>query len=204
MTLSFDNQHAALLCMHFQNDIVDQKGALKDLGAAQMVAKHEVLPKTARLQNAARGAGVKVIHVPLIFRPGYSDRLQNSRLFQAVAAANAVIEGTWGAEIHSSVAPEKGDIVMINKGTSAFIGSGLDYVLRSYRIDTLLLAGVATNFVVESTARDACDRGYEVAVVADCCTSNSEELHQAALNTILPFLATITDSDEVIASLKTA
>jgi nicotinamidase-related amidase len=64
------------------------------------------------------------------------------------------------------------------------------------------LAGVATNFVVESTAREGSDLGYEVLVVRDCCTANSEEAHEAALNTSLPFLATFTDSDEVIAALS--
>jgi nicotinamidase-related amidase len=180
---------------------VDEKGALK-FGAAQMVAKYEVLPKAARLQKAAREAGVSVIHVPAIFREGYSDRPQNAALWQACVDAKSLLEGTWGAEIHPAVAPAIGDVVVVNKGTSAFTGSDLSYVLQAHRVDTLLLAGVATNFVIESTARAASDRGYEVIVVADCCTSNSPELHEAALNTVLPLLATIANSDEVIAALS--
>ena len=61
----------------------------------------------------------------------------------------------------------------------------------------MLLCGVATNFVIEGTARDAVDRGYNVVIVADCCASLSQESHDAALNTSLPFLSTITSLEEI-------
>jgi len=164
MAFSIDERRTALLCLHFQNDIVDETGALKDFGSAAMVAKQATLPKVASLQRAARDVGVKVIH--------------------------------------SSVAPAEDDVVVVNKGTSAFSGSNLREELASAGIDVLLLAGVATNFVVESTARQAADLGYKVAVIGDCCASASAEMHEAALVTALPFLATVTDSEQVIAVLR--
>jgi len=203
MTLSIDRQRTALLCLHLQNDIVDEKGALAlaGFGAAKMVAKHDVLPKTARLQGAAREAGIKVFHVAVRFRPDYSDAPKSSALLRACIDASSLIEGTWGAGFPPSVAPQPNDVVVVNKATGAFTTSDLRNRLSS-EINTLLLAGVATNFVVESTAREGSDLGYEVIVVRDCCTANSEEAHQAALNTSLPHLATIADSDEVIAALS--
>jgi len=202
MAFSIDERRTALLCLHFQNDIVDETGALKDFGSAAMVAKQATLPKVASLQRAARDVGVKVIHVAVRFQPGYADMPQNAPLFQAVAAANGLVEGTWGGEFHSSVAPAEDDVVVVNKGTSAFSGSNLREELASAGIDVLLLAGVATNFVVESTARQAADLGYKVAVIGDCCASASAEMHEAALNTAMPFLATVTDSEQVIAVLR--
>ena len=65
----------------------------------------------------------------------------------------------------------------------------------------MLLTGVATNFVVEGTAREAVDRGYNVLVVGDCCASMSQDAHDSALTTALPFLATVTTLDEVTAAL---
>ena len=65
----------------------------------------------------------------------------------------------------------------------------------------MLLSGVATNFVVEGTAREAADRGYDVIIVGDCCASVSQEAHDASLTVALPFLATISDLDEVVAAL---
>ena len=116
--------------------------------------------------------------------------------------ANALIEGTWGAAIHSAVTPQEGEPVVTKRGVSAFMASDLEPMLKNKRIGTLLLAGVATNFVVEGTAREASDRGYRVVVVGDCCASVSQEAHDAALTVALPFLATITTLEETLAALS--
>ncbi len=151
--------------------------------------------------DAARRSGVKVIYVIIKYRPGYPERPANSGLFEGTIQANAIVEGTWGAEIHESVTPQDGEPVVTRRGVSAFYGSDLAALLATGGIDTLLLSGVATNFVVEGTAREAADRGYNVVIVGDCCTSASQETHDAALNTTLPFLSTISNLDEVIAEL---
>ena len=111
------------------------------------------------------------------------------------------MEGTWGAAIHEAVAPKDGEPIVTKRGVSAFYGSDLAALLAAGGIDTLLLCGVATNFVVEGTAREAADQGFNVVIVGDCCSSASQEAHDAALNTTLPFLSTISNLDEVIAAL---
>ena len=207
MALSIDYQRAALLCLHFQNDIVDEKGALASAGfsTAAMVSKHDVLAKARRLLGAARSAGIKVFHVAVRFRPDYSDAPSSSPLLQACIGAKSLIDGTWGADFESSMAPRDDEGIVINKATGAFTTSDLRDRLAPLGLKTLLLAGVATNFVVESTAREGSDLGYEVVVLSDCCTSVSDEMHDAALRTSLPHLATIVESEEVISALsKTA
>ena len=201
MALTIDKGHTVLLAMDFENDIVHENGALKDVGFAAMVEQNNVLAKTAQLLDAARRSGVKVIYVSVKFRPGYPERPPNDSQFAPLIQANALVEGTWGAEIHEAVAPQDGEIVVTKRAVSAFYGSDLAALLSTAGVDTLLLCGVATNFVVEGTAREATDRGYNVVIVGDCCTSVSQELHDAALNTALPFLATISNLDEVTAAL---
>ncbi|MCH8061043.1 MAG: cysteine hydrolase [Chloroflexi bacterium] len=201
MALTIDKAHTALLAMDFNNDIVHENGAFKDFGFAAMIKQNDVFAKTAKLLDAARQSGVKVIYISLMFRSGYPERPANSGLFEALVSANALGEGTWGAEIHESVTPRDGESVVIKRGVSAFYGSDLSLLLATGGIKTLLLSGVATNFVVEGTAREAMDRGYDVVIVGDCCASMSQEAHDAALTTALPFLATISNLDEVIAAL---
>ncbi len=201
MALSIHRGHTALLAMDFENDIVHENGAFKDFGFAAMVKPNDVLAKTARLLDAARRSGVKVIYVAVKFRPGYPERPANSGLFEALIQANAVTEGTWGAEILEAVAPQDGEPVVTKRAVSAFYGSDLAAILATGGIDTLLLCGVATNFVVEGTAREAMDRGYNLVVVGDCCAAGSQEIHDATLSTTLPFLSTISNLDEVIAAL---
>ena len=202
MAITIDKEHTALLAMDFENDIVHEDGAFKDFGFAQMVKQNDVLAKSARLLDAARRSGVKVIYVSVKFRPGYPERPANGGLWGALIQANAVTEGTWGAEIHEAVAPQDGEPVVTKRAVSAFYGSDLAALLATGGIDTLLLCGVATNFVVEGTAREAMDRGYNVVIVGDCCAAGSQETHDAALNTTLPFLSTITTSEEAITALS--
>lgn len=206
MAVAINKQRSALLCLHFQNDIVDEAGALAKYGftSAAMVAKHGVLAKTATLQKAVRDAGIAVYHVALSWRRDYSDAPSASPLAQACIAANSLQEGTWGADFAPEVAPRAGEVVVNNKATGAFTTSDLKDRLAGTGINTLLLAGIVTNFVVESTAREASDLGYEVVVVQDCCTAASEEIHHASLETSLPYLAKLVDLDEVVTALQQA
>ena len=202
MALEIDKRHTALLVMDLENDIIHPDGAFKDFGFAKMVADNNLLGNTNELLAAARGAGVKVIYVSVKFRPGYPERPANAGLWEAIHEANALVEGTWGAQIHDDVAPQEGEVVVTKKGASAFAASDLDQILRTSHIGTLILSGVATNFVVEGTARQASDLGFNTIVVGDCCASMSQEAHDSALNTALPFLATISNLEEVVAALK--
>ena len=188
--------------MDFENDIVHLDGAFKDFGFAQMVADNNVLDKTAQLLVAARGAGITVIYVSVKFLPGYPERPANGGLFQGLQGANALVEGTWGAQIHYRVSPLASEAVVTKRGVSAFAASDLDQILRTGRIGTLLLAGVATNFVVEGTARQACDLGFDTIIVGDCCVSVNQEAHDSSLTIALPFLSTISNLEEVVAALK--
>lgn len=96
MALSIDKGHTALLAMDFENDIVHENGAFKDFGFAAMAKQNDVLAKSARLLDAARGSGVKVIYVVIKYRPGYPERPGNSGLFAGTIQANAIVDGTWG------------------------------------------------------------------------------------------------------------
>ena len=202
MALEISKPHTALLVMDFENDIVHPEGAFKDFGFAQMVADNNVLDKTSQLLTAARSSGVTVIYVSVKFREGYPERPANSGLWQGLHGANALVEGTWGSQIHDQLTPEKGEPIVTKRGVSAFAASDIEQILHNKRIGTLILAGVATNFVVEGTARQACDLGYDTIVVGDCCASMTQEAHDSSLNTALPFLCTVSNLDEVSAALK--
>ena len=202
MTLEINKQNTAVLAMDFENDIVHPEGAFKDFGFAQMVADNDILDKTTQLLTAARNSGVSVIYVSVKFRAGYPERAANGGLWQGLHGANALVEGTWGAQIHDQLTPKNGEPIVTKRGVSAFTASDLVQILHNNRIDTLILAGVATNFVVEGTARQACDLGYNTIIVEDCCTSMNQEAHEASLGNTLPFLCTVSTLEEVTSALK--
>jgi nicotinamidase-related amidase len=196
-----DVARTALLVMDFQNDIVDPKGAIGGQGASDEVDRMHAIPNTAKVIAAARKAGVMVIHIGVAFRPGHPEIGPGSPLFQSIKDADALVEGSWGASFHPDLTPGDGEVVAIKRGVSSFEGTDLNLVLRNRGIDQLVLAGIATTFVVEGTARHAVDMGYGVTVLEDCCASMTNGMHQASL-AVLSMLGSLTTGEQFIATIS--
>ena len=90
---------------------------------------------------------------------------------------------------------------MINFDSSGFSHTDLDGILRAKGVKTLILAGIATNWVVESTTRYGAELGYDVTVLEDCCQGFTDEMHDFAFQNTLPYYATISSSADFIGSL---
>lgn len=200
MPVEFEKTKTALILCDFDNDIVHPEGKFAGWGFPQDAARRNVIPNSRNLLETARRAGLPVIHVKVAFRPGMAGIPQNAPLWQGAAQAEALVEGTWGAEIHDDVKPQDGEIVITKRRVSAFYHTDLQLALAQMNATTLILAGVATNYVIEGTARDAADSGYTVIVAEDCCSTLSEEAHQASIAS-LGLLATISNSGEISAAL---
>ena len=92
---------------------------------------------------------------------------------------------------------QDGDIVVLKHHWGAFTGTDLDLQLRRRGVRTVVIAGIATNMGVESTARSAWEHGYDVVVAEDACTSMSAEWHAFAVENILPQIARVVQVDAV-------
>ena len=101
----------------------------------------------------------------------------------------------------SELAPESGvkpdDIIITKRQWGAFFGTDLEQQLHQHGIKTIVLTGIATNFGVESTARQAWELGYEVILIEDAATSMSAELHDMAIRHIFPRIARVAMCDGV-------
>ena len=183
----------ALIALHFQNDICHSDGRIpfaidRDASAAEAF----LAASRSALENA-RAAGWTIVHTHIAFAEDYSDLPRNCRLFQAVEKLGAVKRGSWGAAPLAGFEPREGEIALVHKCNSAFRNTGLEALLRERRIERLHVMGLATQFSVEHTVRDAADLGYPVMVLADCCASADGEAHKASLRT-MAMLATIVTS----------
>ena len=92
--------------------------------------------------------------------------------------------------------------MVIKRAISGFYGTDLDRILRTHDINTLVVAGVLTNFAVEGLVREGVDRGYHVVVLEDCCASNTTEMHDFFFTNILSLLGVMSNSTEYIQALK--
>ena len=96
---------------------------------------------------------------------------------------------------------QPGDVTVTRATWSAFAGTDLDAILTERGITQVVLAGIATSFGVESTARDAYDRGYSVALAIDAITDRSADAHAASVSGVFPALGQSGTAAEVIALL---
>jgi len=91
--------------------------------------------------------------------------------------------------------------VIVKRSWSAFYGTELDLQLRRRGIDTVIITGVATNFGVESTARDAWHHNYAVVIAEDACASRDEAMHHFAINSILPRISRVRSTIDILSGL---
>jgi nicotinamidase-related amidase len=205
MASSIDPSTSALLVLHYQNGLVRHEGVFAFSGTAAQIEKHGCLEKTAAVLEATRAAGIPVIYVNIEFRPGFPElKKPTYPLIESIQERNAFLRGSWDAAVPEELAPGPDDITVINFDSSAFSHTDLDCILRAKGVRQLYLAGIATNWVVESTTRYGAELGYEVTVLADCCQGFSDELHDFAIANTLPYYASVGESGAYIASLQEA
>jgi nicotinamidase-related amidase len=172
----------ALLALHFQNDICHPDGKIpfaldRAAGAAFLAASRTALAD-------ARAAGSAVFHVHIAFAEDYSDLPRNCRLFQAVETLGALKRGSWGAAPLAGFGARHGEIALTHNRNSAFRGTTLESLLRERGSPRLTVMGLATQFSVEHTVRDAADLGFSVRVLSRCCASADRAAHEASLKTM--------------------
>lgn len=109
--------------------------------------------------------------------------------------------GTFEHGIVDELTPRPGEPVVNKLTASAFMSSKLDQVLRNLGITGLVIGGVATNACVESTARDAADRGYRCLLVDDACAAYDPAFHEATMRSFRNIFGRVTTTDAVVAEL---
>ncbi len=200
--MSINTSKSALLIMHYQNGLVRPEGIFAFSGTPAQVEKHNCLEKTAAVLKASRGAGVTVIYVNIAYRPGFPElKKPTYPLIESIQERGAFLRGSWDADVPDELKPEPSDIIVINFDSSAFSHTDLDCILRAKDIKQLFLAGIATNWIVESTTRYGAELGYDITVLEDCCQGFTDELHEFAITQTLPFYAVIMKSPDFIADL---
>ena len=202
MELPIDVSKSVLLMLHCQNDIVKPEGKFAASGITAQVVRHNLLERWAAVVAASRGAGMRVCYVNNAFRPGFPELGERTfPIMRGTKGYGAFLRGTWGAEVADEIKPLPDDFVIENYNTSAFSYTGLDLILRVNKIERLFLAGVATTFVINSTARYGAELGYEITVLEDCCTSFTDELHDFEMANVLPHFADISRAGDFMAAL---
>ena len=192
MPLSIDPRSTALVIIDLQQGIV-----------ANPLTPHDartVIDNSERIARALRAAGGTLVAVHVGFSPDAADRLK-----QPVDAPMQLPAGglpaNW-SDLVPQIAGLDAQVVIRKRQWSAFHGTELDLQLRRRGIRTVIITGIATNFGVEGTARDAWSSSYEVVIAEDACSGNGPDMHRFAIEKILPRVARIRKTGEIVDALS--
>jgi len=126
----------------------------------------------------------------------------NAPLFEGLRDANALVRGTWGVAPVAGLEPQAGDHVVTKCRMSAWEGTNLETILKATGRDTIIETGAWTNMSIEHTARTGADKGYNMVIPEDGCSTMNAEWHNASINFALQNVSQVVKTDEVIAALR--
>ena len=190
--LTLDCKRTALVLIDLQQGI-----------AGMPVEPHsgkEVIANAVALADSFRKNGGLVVLVRVSSVGDGKDMLHPLSDTPAFRPASARAEG-WD-KIVPELGPKPGDLLITKHQWGAFYGTELDLQLRRRGIETIVIGGISTNIGVESTARDAFERGYQQIFVEDMMAGMSAEAHTFAVTTIFPRIGRVRQTNEVFAALE--
>lgn len=154
-----------------------------------------ILANNVRLASHCRAHGVPVVFVRIAGQPHMGLNTPTDAPF-----GGFTFPPDWEA-FHADLAPRDGETVVTKHNWGGFYGTDLDPRLRRNGIRTVLITGIATNFGVESTARQAHEAAYHCILVEDAMGAYSVEDHRFAVERIFPRLGRVRSTDQVVAAL---
>jgi biuret amidohydrolase len=208
---AIDASRAALVLIDMQYATGARSGALGRKLAAQGSTTGDyrfdrierlILPNTLKLLSAFRAGGRGVIYVTIGAQlPDAADAPPHMRkLFTDLH--NYV--GSHDHEILDELKPLPGEMVVRKTTIGAFASTGIDSLLRSLGKDQLYLLGVSTNMCVETTAREAADRGYQVTLIEDACGTTHADLHESTMKNFQRLFGRVRSTAQVLDELAPA
>lgn len=211
--LEIDLRRTAIMVIDQQNSFI-RKGGLFDLMGRDISKLPLIIDPIKRVVNAARTKGFKIIHISHINSGDLHDSGGPDGPYWYKPVIKAYREhpewrdkshftSRWGAETIEELAPQEGDIVVTKPRYSAFFGTRLDMILKTYGIKYLVCLGGATNICVGTTIRDAFNLDYFCILVSDAVINNGPEITQAAeIFNIKSCFGWVTNSENIIKAIE--
>ena len=202
----------ALIVIDMQRDFVE-RGGFGELLGNDVTSLRQAVEPTRRVLSAWRRAGLHVIHTREGHRADLSDcppsKKARGRLRIGIGdqgpMGRVLVRGEHGHDIVPELYPKPGEVVVDKPGKGAFCATDLDLILHNRGIKSLIVCGVTTEVCVQTTVREANDRGYECVVLSDCVGSYFPEFQRVALEMIKAqggIFGWVSDSTRALAALR--
>ena len=187
-TFAFETWSTVLIVIDMQRDFLADDGCLPKMFKWDNSPLRAVVPNVRSILEAARDAGLLVVHTREGYLPDGSDVTPAKREMGYVGAPGPygpyLVRGSAGHDFLAGFEPAAGELVVDKAAFNAFHNTQLGETLADRAISHLLITGVTTQCCVHSTLRDAVDRGYLCLTVSDGCGALKQEWHDATMTII--------------------
>lgn len=192
--------HTAILTSEMQRGVVGDLASLPELGKNAAGA----IPQIAALVDAARAAGVEVIHCHAERRADNRGANTNGRLFRAMAKAQTEMHrGSDAWQLVPEISVAESDLVLSRlHGLSPFAGTDLDPILRNLGVTTVVATGVSINVALQNLTFDLVNAGYQVVLPRDAVAGFPQEYVEMVFANTLGAVATLPTAAEVLEAWK--
>lgn len=187
MSLELDVTTTALVLIDLEHGIVERQ--LAPYSGAEVVAK------CRRLAEAFRAKGGTVVYVHVLLHETLSLPVD------APMPKPPTPPPASASELVPEAGFQEGDVLIAKRQWGAFYGTQLEQALDRRGVETIVIAGIATNMGAESTARAAYDRGYALVFAEDAMTTMSQEWHEFAVKNLFPRMGRVRKTEEILVAV---
>lgn len=184
----FDLEKTALIIIDMQRDFLYPGGFGEQLGN-DVSTTNAIIPNVEKMLEVARENELLIIHTREGHRPDLSDvppskQRRGGNIGEQGPMGRILVRGEYGHDIVDELQPLEGEVILDKPGKGAFYQTDLDLILKNKNIETLLVAGVTTHVCVQTTIREANDRGFECLMLEDCCAAFDKKDHDDSIRMI--------------------
>lgn len=209
--LEIDPVRSAVIVVDMQNAFVS-KGGMFEARGFDIASIQKVIQPIKRICDKARERKVKVIYIAHVLSPDLREvGPESSFWYKSVRAYREdpkwkdkyLIRGTWGTEIIDLLKPKEADLLIEKPRFSAFFGTNLDTVLKTYNLKYLFFTGCATNICVEASVRDAANLSYFPVLISDAAANNGPPyIQDATIHNIKVALGWVSNTENFLKAME--
>ncbi|GIW46555.1 MAG: peroxyureidoacrylate/ureidoacrylate amidohydrolase RutB [Deltaproteobacteria bacterium] len=196
-----------LLVVDMQNGFCSKGGSFDKFGF-NIKPYRAIIPNIRRMIDYMRGKGVPIYYSKAIREASGIDLIDKVHKIipesrrERLEKMHLCIRDTWDSDIVDELKPEPEDYIVEKRRDSVFQDTEFELWLKALRADTIVFTGIDTYICVESTVRDAFNKGYDVILLKDCVASRNQKHHENTLEQIAEAYGLVLSSNELISMIE--